>query len=203
METPLHLDRAIKSVWTVSAFIVLCLIMLAFFPFYIIPSTMCLAGTVAGIVIVIGMFVVRLYIEAYYDSYIFILKHDAVYVEKGVIFKLKVMIPYSRIQNVDVYRGPLLRGFGLGNIQLFTAGTGMMESQITGITEALIPALSDKILSFARASRGTGVVGTHDEAAPAAAAMDGARLERLVSLQEESLLELKRIRKLLEEGDSR
>jgi uncharacterized membrane protein YdbT with pleckstrin-like domain len=136
--------------------------------------------------------------EAYYDSYIFILKHDAVYVQKGVVFKIKVMIPYSRIQNVDVYRGPLLRMFGLGNIQLFTAGTAMMESSITGVGEAQIPILSDKILSIARASRGSGVVGPQDEPL---AAPDAGKMDRLIALQEENLLELKKIRKAMEKSE--
>lgn len=109
---------------------------------------------------------------------------------------MKVMIPYSRIQNVDVYRGPILRMFDLGDIKLFTAGTGLMEAYITGIPTHMIPQLSEKILSIARASRSSGVVGELDSAT---VAQKVPSTYDYIKLQEEIVLELKKIRKLLEE----
>ena len=48
-------------------------------------------------------------------------------IERGIILKKYISIPYSRIQNIDIYRGLLARLFGLSVLQIQTAGyTGGM-----------------------------------------------------------------------------
>lgn len=43
-------------------------------------------------------------------------------IEKGVIWKKYISIPYQRIQNVDIYRGLIARILGLSDLQVQTAG---------------------------------------------------------------------------------
>jgi membrane protein YdbS with pleckstrin-like domain len=47
---------------------------------------------------------------------------DAVRIERGVIWKKYISIPYERIQNVDIYRGVLARILGLSALNIQTAG---------------------------------------------------------------------------------
>jgi membrane protein YdbS with pleckstrin-like domain len=50
------------------------------------------------------------------------LEEDAIRIEKGVIWKKYISIPYERIQNVDIYRGILARLLGLSDLHIQTAG---------------------------------------------------------------------------------
>ena len=50
------------------------------------------------------------------------LTEDVLRIEHGVIWKKYVSIPYERIQNIDIYRGVLVRILGLSEVQVQTAG---------------------------------------------------------------------------------
>ena len=54
-------------------------------------------------------------------------------VRKGVLFRSLVVVPYGRMQFVDVQSGPLARALGIAQVQLHTASPG---------TDASIPGLS-------------------------------------------------------------
>jgi membrane protein YdbS with pleckstrin-like domain len=99
------------------------------------------------------------WIPKYYDSISYALTGDEVIVERGVWWKLKHVVPYSRVMSVDVVQGPISRRFGVGTIDVFTAGyTGMGGTAGPGTrrAEASILCVSnfmelrEKILSFVR-----------------------------------------------------
>jgi membrane protein YdbS with pleckstrin-like domain len=77
--------------------------------------------------------------KLYYESFKFELGEKGLKIEHGVFWKKYVTIPYTRVQNVDIYRGPLARVLGLSDIHVQTAGiSGAM------ITEGRIPGLAPK-----------------------------------------------------------
>ncbi|MFC1649544.1 PH domain-containing protein [Patescibacteria group bacterium] len=57
-----------------------------------------------------------------YNAWKYELSEDALKVEKGVIWKRYVSIPYERIQNVDIHRGIMDRLLGLSDLHIQTAG---------------------------------------------------------------------------------
>lgn len=57
---------------------------------------------------------------------------DTLSIRHGVMFRELVVVPYARIQYVDVQAGPLVRKFGLASVQLHTASAA---------TDAAIPGL--------------------------------------------------------------
>ncbi|MFI7587922.1 PH domain-containing protein [Spongisporangium articulatum] len=57
---------------------------------------------------------------------------DDLLVRRGVMFRNLVVVPYGRMQFVDVQAGPLERAFDVARVQLHTASAG---------TDALIPGL--------------------------------------------------------------
>lgn len=65
---------------------------------------------------------VAYWIPKYYDSISYVLGKDEVVVERGVWWKMKHVVPYSRVMSVDVIQGPISRGFGLGSVHVHTAG---------------------------------------------------------------------------------
>ncbi len=68
----------------------------------------------------------------------------ALKIEKGVIYKKYISIPYERIQNVDIYRGLLSRILGLSDVHIQTAGYGSSVSKRGISTEGRLPALDPK-----------------------------------------------------------
>lgn len=84
-----------------------------------------------------------------YESYRYELQKDRVYIERGVIWKKYVSIPYERVQNVDILRGPLARMLELSDLQIQTAGAThlLVEGRIPGISVEEANTLKEQILS--------------------------------------------------------
>jgi membrane protein YdbS with pleckstrin-like domain len=59
-------------------------------------------------------------------------REDDLLVRHGIMFRQIVVVPYGRMQYVDVQAGPLDRAFGIAKVQLHTASAG---------TDAVIPGL--------------------------------------------------------------
>ncbi|WP_232818095.1 MULTISPECIES: PH domain-containing protein [Kocuria] len=60
---------------------------------------------------------------------------DEFLVRKGLIVRRLVVVPYGRMQYVDVNSGPLLRAFGLAEITLHTASP-QTDTKLPGVTAA-------------------------------------------------------------------
>lgn len=85
-----------------------------------------------------------------YENYKYQLQEDRIYIEKGFIWKRYIYIPYERIQNVDIIRGPLARMFGLSDLQIQTAGSStnlMIEGIIPAVAADEANKLRDEILA--------------------------------------------------------
>jgi membrane protein YdbS with pleckstrin-like domain len=59
-------------------------------------------------------------------------EHDVQY-RKGIFFRRRTVVPFNRIQHVEVLSGPLERHFSLARLKLFTAGTGFGDLTIRGL----------------------------------------------------------------------
>ncbi len=57
-----------------------------------------------------------------YNRFLYEFRKDALYVEKGIVFKKYSTIPYERVQNVDIHRGIFARMFGYSALFIQTAG---------------------------------------------------------------------------------
>jgi hypothetical protein len=71
--------------------------------------------------IIISAFIVN-WIPKYFKSVKYHFTETEVRVEEGVYWKERHAIPYSRIMNVDTIQGPLARRFGIGTVDIYTAG---------------------------------------------------------------------------------
>lgn len=72
----------------------------------------------------------------------------------GIIFHAERAIPISRMQHVDMRRGPIERMFGLTTLVVHTAGTEESSFPLPGLRHARAMELRDQIL----AARGDDVV---------------------------------------------
>jgi len=86
---------------------------------------------------------------------------DAVRIERGVIWKKYISIPYERIQNIDIYRGVLARILGLSTLNIQTAGYSGSgrhggpgsEGNIPGISVDIAEQLRDDLIKKAKGSK--------------------------------------------------
>jgi membrane protein YdbS with pleckstrin-like domain len=71
---------------------------------------------------------------------------DDLLLRRGILFRSMVVVPYGRMQYVDVSAGPLARRFGIASVQLHTASPGT-DASIDGLPTAEAARLRDQLAS--------------------------------------------------------
>lgn len=79
-------------------------------------------------------------------------RDDDLLVRKGILFRSMVVVPYGRMQYVDVSAGPLARAFGIAGVQLHTASAAT-DASIPGLPAAEAGRLRDQLASRGEARR--------------------------------------------------
>ncbi len=69
---------------------------------------------------------------------------DDLLIRRGLLRRTLVVVPYGRMQMVDVASGPLARRFGVATIQLHTASAGT-DAQIPGLDATQAAVLRDRL----------------------------------------------------------
>ncbi|MBC5792421.1 MAG: PH domain-containing protein [Nanohaloarchaea archaeon] len=73
-------------------------------------------------------------------------KEGYLYLEHGVLRKVKSMVPHVRIQHVDSQRSVMDRVFGLSSVVVYTAGSRGADVNIPGLT----PKKAEELQSYLR-----------------------------------------------------
>lgn len=100
------------------------------------------------LVLIIFIYFIFCFVWAHltYHFWRYQLTEDTLKIEKGVIWKKYISIPYQRIQNVDIYRGVIARILGLSDLQVQTAGySGGYGRYGYGRTEGRLPGLGKEV----------------------------------------------------------
>lgn len=67
-------------------------------------------------------------------------------VQRGLVWRSEVLVPRTRVQHLDLERGPIERRFGLATLVVHTAGTRMNALRQHGFLDADAVALRDALL---------------------------------------------------------
>lgn len=70
---------------------------------------------------------------------------DRLRVVKGVMFHADTVVPFSRVQHLDVEQGPLERAFGISRLILHTAGTHNASVKLPGLAYARAVEMREEI----------------------------------------------------------
>jgi membrane protein YdbS with pleckstrin-like domain len=70
---------------------------------------------------------------------------DRLRVVKGVLFRRDTVVPFGRVQHIDLERGPIERHYGLATLKLHTAGTHNATIMLPGLGEADALAMREAI----------------------------------------------------------
>jgi membrane protein YdbS with pleckstrin-like domain len=90
-----------------------------------------------------------------YRSWGYLERDDDLIVRRGLLFRQVSVVPYGRMQLIDVTAGPIDRLFGLATVQLHTAAAAT-DARIPGLPRAEAERLRDRLASLGEA-RATGL----------------------------------------------
>ncbi len=158
-----------KAVWLFFfQFLFAGLFILIFILFWSIPVFIKQVGEIVSfpwgwLILIFLLYVIFCYAWAKltYRFWRYELAENAIKIEKGVITKKYISIPYQRVQNVDIYRGILARLLGLSDLQIQTAGySGGYGKYGRGTSEGKLPGLDIQVAEqlreeFVKRIRGT------------------------------------------------
>lgn len=74
-------------------------------------------------------------------------RDDELYIKHGALFRTLVVVPYGRMQYVDVQAGPLEQAFKVASVHLHTASPGT-SARIPGLPAAEAARLRDRLTSL-------------------------------------------------------
>jgi membrane protein YdbS with pleckstrin-like domain len=79
-----------------------------------------------------------------YASYV--VGPEGIEIRRGVLWRLVINVPRSRVQHTDVSQGPLERSHELGTLVIYTAGTDDASVHLPGLPHALALRIRDHLL---------------------------------------------------------
>jgi membrane protein YdbS with pleckstrin-like domain len=77
-------------------------------------------------------------------------REDELLVSHGIMFRQLVVVPYGRMQFVDVAAGPLERSYGIATVELHTA-TPATDAKIPGLHPDEASRLRDRLSALGQA----------------------------------------------------
>ncbi|WP_434084116.1 PH domain-containing protein [Haloglomus halophilum] len=93
-----------------------------------------------------------------YESWSYRVRTDSLFLDRGVLTRVRTVVPYVRIQHVDASRGPVERAFGLATVVVYTAGSRGADVSIPGLTPDRADDLQDRLKRLAIAAEGEDAV---------------------------------------------
>ena len=119
----------------------------------LIPSWLFGAAT-AGVPVTAGLAVVLItswaLLRGRYRSWAYLERADDLIVRHGLLFRQVTVVPYGRMQFIDVSAGPIDRLFGLATVQMHTAAAAS-DARIPGLVQAEADRLRDRLASLGEA----------------------------------------------------
>lgn len=87
-------------------------------------------GAVFVLAAVIGVVVAVLR----YRVFRFEVREDTLFIQRGVLTRVRTIVPYVRVQHIDTQRGPIERLLNLSTVVVYTAGSRGADVSIPGLT---------------------------------------------------------------------
>ena len=137
---PDHLDPNVKRYWLTTNLLgsvsFLCIFLL---PFMI--GALFIGGMEFLVVLLLILAITIMAISAIalvlinitYDNITFLVQDEAITINRGILYKHSLTLPFNRVQNVNILRGPLERRFGIATIFIQTAGGYLLGGRLQGI----------------------------------------------------------------------
>jgi uncharacterized protein len=103
------------------------------------------AFAVAGAAIALGLAATLIVPRRRYRRWGYREGAEELQVRRGMLIRVKTIVPFGRVQHIDVAQGPIQRPFGLATLILHTAGTHGAAVSLPGLAVADAEAMRDRI----------------------------------------------------------
>ena len=100
-------------------------------------------------VAVVALALGAVYAALKYRVWQFEVREDDLYLERGVLTRVKTVVPFVRVQHVDTQRGPVERSLGLASVVVYTAGSHGADVTIPGLTPERADDLQEQLRRLA------------------------------------------------------
>ena len=108
------------------------------------------SGVIAGPVLLVALALVIRIPARRYGSRGYQIGADRLRVVRGLVFRSDTVVPFGRVQHIDVNQGPLERFFGIATLTLHTAGNHNASVALPGLGEELAREMREDIRAHIR-----------------------------------------------------
>ena len=102
-------------------------------------------GSIIGPIAVLAAFVITFLPHRVYRRWGYDMGDEQLRILRGFMWRTDTIVPFNRIQHIDVAQGPLQRMFGLSALVVHTAGTHNSIVTLPGLATADAEAMRDTI----------------------------------------------------------
>jgi uncharacterized protein len=146
----MSLDRRVIQLWRISGLIGFAIVALPaliglLFASYAWLGQPLLAFVPWTLLLVLAGIWLVWYPPRAYQSWGYRVEEHVIELRSGVWFRVVRLLPLSRLQHVDLHRGPIERAHGLASLTLHTAGTREASLGIPGLADAEAERLRDHL----------------------------------------------------------
>lgn len=107
-------------------------------------------GAIAGPVLLIALALVIRIPQSRYNARGYQISADRLRVVRGLLWRSDTVVPFGRVQHIDVDQGPLERFFGIATLTLHTAGNHNASVALPGLGEELAREMREEIRAHIR-----------------------------------------------------
>jgi uncharacterized protein len=107
------------------------------------------AAILIGVAIGVGV-MAEWFVQRRVRAWAYCEREDDLLVRRGVLFTRLSVVPYGRMQFVDVTAGPVERSFGLATVRMHTAAAAS-DARIPGLSQADAARLRDQLAALGEA----------------------------------------------------
>lgn len=107
-------------------------------------------GLIAGTVLVIAILLIFRIPQRRYGARGYQMSADRLRVVRGLLFRSDTVVPFGRVQHIDVTQGPLERFFGISTLTVHTAGNHNASVSLPGLGEDLAREMREDIRAHIR-----------------------------------------------------
>ncbi len=102
-------------------------------------------GLMPGLAVLIGLVLLLWLPQRRYRAWSFREDEDELHVRHGLLVRMRTIVPFVRVQHIDLAQGPVERSLGLATLILHTAGTRGSSVRLPGLAQAEAEAMRDRV----------------------------------------------------------
>ena len=107
-------------------------------------------GLLAGAVLVIALVLIIRVPTRRYNARGYQISADRLRVVRGLLFRVDTVVPFGRVQHIDVQQDPIERFFGIATLTIHTAGNHNASVSLPGLGEPLARDMREAIRGHIR-----------------------------------------------------